>query len=84
MACIRQSNSGSTYDHVEESPRVRIVVASIEPMNRGRLLRERNGQTRSYIQEQSIGAVVGAGERFNGSGCTTDWRAHRYFGALAG
>ena len=50
-------------------PRVRIVVASIEPQPRGRRRRDGLGSIRTGIQGQSGGEVAGAGERGAGSCC---------------
>ena len=48
---------------VGRSPRVRIVVASIESMNLGAMMRGRGGPIRKGIQGSSGGAVAAAGER---------------------
>ena len=51
------------HDAAEDPPRVRIVVAPIESMNLGAMMRGRGGAIRKGIQGSSGGAVAAAGER---------------------
>lgn len=54
---------------VNQSPRVRIVVAPIETKNPGAAMKDGSGSIRTGIQRQSGGQVAAAGERSGGCRC---------------
>jgi hypothetical protein len=57
------------YSDAEDAPRVRILVAPIQSMNPGAMMRNRIGKIRTGIQGQSGCAVAAAGERGVGRRC---------------
>ena len=67
---------------VGDAPRVRIVVAPINP-GPGAAMKDESGSIRTSIQGQGGSAHAAAGERASGRGGAGGWRQREHAGALA-
>lgn len=68
---------------VHQSPRVRILVAPIEPRTRGAAMKDGSGSIRTGIQGQSGSEVAAAGERCGGGSGTRRRYCGEDVGAMA-